>query len=78
MKRKGTYTRRYSQDTEPLQQDFPQSFLVRRIRGQARAMVSALQGWREPRVWHFPMGVCVIDNSLSDALFRAERIVAKK
>jgi hypothetical protein len=62
---------------EALQQDFPRSFLVRRLRGQTRAMISALHGWREPKVWHFPLGIAVIDHSLSDALHLADRLLRR-
>jgi len=48
---------------------------VRRLRGEARAMVIPLLGWREHQVMIFALGVTVIDTSVSDALELADRLL---
>lgn len=51
---------------------------MRMTRGQSRALVAPLRGSHQPRVWRFLLGVVVIDQSLSDALELASRMLGVK
>ncbi len=62
-------------DAFMMQGDFPPYFLVRRVRGQERALVTPLREWQRPRILKHRTGVTVIDHSLSDALELADRLI---
>lgn len=58
----------------PSWQDSRPSYLVRLLRGHSKAEVFRLRRPREPVAWHFPDGVAVVSDSLSDALRVALRM----
>lgn len=60
-------------DAFMMQGDFPPYFLVRRVRGQERPLVSVMKGWHKPREWDWKFGVAVIDSSLTMALELADK-----
>lgn len=57
--------------------EYRQSYLVRMSAGQERFLVAPLRGTHTPRAWRFFFGVVVIDESLSNALKRATRMLKR-
>lgn len=55
--------------------DQPRTYLVRWTQGRSRPDVFAMRHHHEPRRWHFQRGVCVMGQSLSDALFEATGMI---
>lgn len=58
----------------PTERPIAPSYLVRIMHGNPKAQVVNLKKREPKRVWRFSLGVCAVNESLSDALFAAQKL----